>query len=196
MDYEIYANKLQRIDPLSKKNELQPGMHVFKHRYKWTTEEKSVVGVLFALFAAAAVVAVVRDMSAGWFIIAGFCFFFFGYALWLGTKRKRESTMSVIFSEKELKVTVEGNKYESSKHNMELFNVRHVGIRQLGSKAVEGDYGPRDVLVFNSVKSRTMSIPLRLLANDDLYKLLIPTIEKYGNEDVIEAAKFGHLYKG
>lgn len=182
---------------MGKKTIAVEGTRVFRHRYGWTTEEKSVITVLVLLGVAALVVAAMNTWTPGWLIIGGVCWFFAGYSFWLGNDRKTKSTMTATYNEKTTDLSIDGNKYEGINNHVELSGVNSVKVRQLGGKAVPGEYVAKDVLLFyppNGGKAVTM--PIRMLANKELDALLKPLIDEFGIENAKIAAEFGRNYKG
>lgn len=180
------------------KENLNPNVSVFKHRYKWSNEERWTIGVLAVLSVAAVIVSAFNSWTPGWLIIGAFCLGFALYAFYIGNKRKTESTMTVVYNNKDTTLMVDGNKYEGRYNTIDLREVGSVGVKQLGSKQEPGVFTPKDLLVFRPHdKGRSTMLPLRTLSsNPDLAKIVKMLIDASGNEESLAAYEFGVNYKG
>lgn len=175
------------------------GVKTFKHKYKWTTEEISVVSVLWAV----AIGSFAWSAFNGWpvgFIILGVAALAIGfYAFHIGHKRKSASALTATYDTATTLLKVDGHVYEGQRNNSRLSAVKLVVAKTLAGSVPrnQDEFAGRDLLIFTPEEGegKPVSVPLRMLADTGLVEVLQPVIDQHGTDKAKEAAEFGKAFK-
>ncbi|MBC9705742.1 MAG: hypothetical protein H9W81_12395 [Enterococcus sp.] len=168
------------------------------HKYKWTGEEKTIVGTLFVAAVVLAVVGLVAGNIAA-YIGAGVVLVLGALVTRLGLKRKSKSRLIALFDSNTGILSVEGNGLSASHNNGNLNTARNLFVKKVAVR--DENIDPKDFLGISFGGSKKMMIPMRLVAQEPLLGILTPYIEKQseirGSDKLLEAfLEAAKIYKG
>lgn len=165
-------------------------MQSFGHRYRWTIEEKMVVGVL-AVVSAGLILWALLDSNWAW-ITAIPVGLLAGYAYHLGRSRKTKSTLNGSFDPETDIIRLGGHDFQSHRNKVPLSKVSTVTFRKMDKGAV---LSPRDQVVFTATGTN-MRVPIRLFSDRTFYDLTHRIVSEMGNDKVLSAVEYGRSYQG